>query len=201
MAISNYTELKNAISDWGKRGDADSKIDNFIDLCESDLKRDLRIRNMETRATGNLSGRTLALPSDYLELRKLRLTTDPSRELTYRTPESMDIRSSSGIPTDFTITDLIEFNVTPDSTYGYELNYYKSLTALDGTNTTNDILTRYPQVYLFGALKHYFDWARDNEQAMKFEQKYYTAIQDANKSDRKGRYPSGKAMKTERPTP
>jgi hypothetical protein len=201
MAISTYAELKTAISDWGKRGDADGKLDTFIDLCESDLWRDLRIRDMETRATGSLSGRTLALPSDYLELRKLWLTTNPSRELTYRTPESMFVLSGSGYPSDFTITDQIEFNKSPDGTYGYELAYYKSLTPLSSSNTTNGALTRYPQVYLWGCLKHYFDWARDNEQAMKFEMKYIEAVKDANKSDRKGRYPSGKAMKTERPTP
>ena len=85
MAISTYEQLKSALNDWGKRGDADAYLDTFIDLAESDIWRDLRIRDMETRATGNLSGRTLALPSGYLEMRKFRLTTTPPKELTYRT--------------------------------------------------------------------------------------------------------------------
>jgi len=201
MALSNYTELKTAINDWGKRGDATGMTDTFIALAESDIWRDLRIRDMETRTTGTLSGRTEALPSDYLESRKLRLTTNPPRELTFRVPESMAIEQSSGIPTDYTITDQIEFNKTPDGSYGYELLYFKSLTALSGAAPTNAVLTRYPTVYLFASLKHYFDWAMNTEESMKYEAKYLQAVNEANISDKKGRYPSGKAMRTERPTP
>lgn len=201
MAISTYNELKTAIGDWGKRGDADGMLDTFIDLCEADLWRDLRIRDMETRATGNLSGRTLALPADYLESRKFRITTTNPKELTFRTPESMSILGSSGLPTEYIITDQIEFNRTPDSTYGYEHTYFKSLTALSSGNTSNAVLTRFPNVYLWGCMRHYFDWARDEQQAMKYDAKYRAAITEANKSDRKGRYPSAKSMKREGPTP
>ena len=201
MAISTYNELKTAIGDWGKRTDADSKVDTFIDLAESDIWDTLRIRDMETRATGNLSGRTLALPTDFLESRKLRLTTSPSKELTFRVPEAMNIENDAGTPTDYTITDQIEFNKVPDSTYGYELSYFKSLTALSASNTTNGVLTRFPMIYLYGSLKHYFDWARNDEQAMKYEMKFDRALTKANNSDKKGRYPSAKSMKREGATP
>jgi hypothetical protein len=201
MAISNYNELKTAIGDWGKRNDATAKIDTFIDLAEADIWETLRIREMQTRDTGNLSGRTLALPSDYLESRKLRLATTPPRELMFRVPESMSIENTSGVPTDYTITDQIEFNKTPDSTYAYELAYFKSLTALSGSNTTNAVLTRFPMVYLYGSLKHYFDWAQNEALAAKYEAKFERALSKANSSDKKGQYPSGKAMKREGPTP
>jgi hypothetical protein len=201
MAISTYNELKTAIEDWGKRGDAAAKIDTFIDLAEADIWRDLRIKEMQTRATGNLSGRTLALPSDYLETRKLRLTTNPPRELTFRVPEALNISSSSGVPTDYTITEQIEFDRTPDSTYGYELLYFKRLTALSSSATTNAVLTSYPMVYLYGSLKHYFDWAQNEAQSMKYESKFERALNQANNADKKGRYPSAKSMKREGPTP
>ena len=201
MAISNYNELKTAINDWGKRNDAAAKVDTFIDLAEADIWRELRIRDMQTRDTGNLSGRTLALPADYLESRKLRLATTPPRELMFRVPEAMNISNESGTPTDYTITDQIEFNRTPDSTYAYELLYFKSLTALSGSNTTNAVLTRFPMVYLYGSLKHYFDWAQNEGLAGKYEAKFERALVDANNSDKKGQYPSAKSMKREGPTP
>ena len=201
MAISNYNELKTAINDWGKRNDAQAKVDTFIDLAEADIWRDLRIKEMQTRDTGNLSGRTLALPADYLEARKLRLATTPPRELTFRVPEAMNISNESGVPTDYTITDQIEFNKTPDSTYAYELLYFKKLTALSSSNATNAALTNYPMVYLYGSLKHYFDWSQNDALAMKYESKYERALTQANNSDKKGRYPSAKSMKREGPTP
>lgn len=201
MAISTYAELKTAVNDYGKRGDATAKVDTFIDLAEADIWANLRIKEMQTRATGNLSGRTLALPTGFLEMRKLRITTSNPKELEYYAPESMIIQSSSGLPTQYTITDQIEFNKTPDSTYGYEILYYQSLTALSSSQTTSSVLTRYPSIYLFGTLKHYFDWARNEEQAMKYEMKFMDAINKANRNEKRGQYPSGKAMRSERPTP
>jgi len=211
MALSNYNELKTALSDWGKRGDADGKLDTFIAMCEAEMwhgvameglnSEPLRIRGMETRATGNLSGRTLALPSDFLESRKLRLTTNPPRELTFRVTEALTIDSTNGIPTDYTITDQIEFNRTPDGTYGYELTYFQTLTALSSSNQTNAVITNHPNVYLYGSLAHYFDWAQNEGQAAKYRQMFVSAIKNANKSSRKGRYPSAKSMKREAPTP
>ncbi len=200
MAISTYAELKTAVNDFGKRGDATAKVDTFIDLCESDIWANLRIKEMQTRATGNLSGRTLALPTGFLEMRKLRLTATPY-ELEYVSPESMIIQSSSGRPTQYTVTDQIEFNKTPDSTYAYEILHYRSLTALSASQTTSDVLTRYPSIYLYGTLKHYFDWCRLDDQAMKYEAKFMDAINKANRNEKRGQYPSGKAMKSERPTP
>jgi len=212
MAITTYLELKQAIRDWGKRPDvSDSLIDTFIALTEAELwngpgvegpqTEPLRIRGMETRTTGNLSGRTLALPTNYLESRKLRLTGNPSRELTFRTPESLSIKAGSGAPTDYTITDQIEFNRTPDSTYGYELTHYQSLTGLSASNASNAVLDRFPNVYLFGALCHMADWSMNDQMKLKYQALFISSVKSANKTDRKGSYPSAKSMKTESPTP
>ena len=37
MAISNYTELKQAIIDWSHREDLDLMIDDFIALAEAEM--------------------------------------------------------------------------------------------------------------------------------------------------------------------
>lgn len=201
MSITTYAELKAAIIGWGKRGDALSVIDDFIDLAESDMWQKLRLRSMEGSGTGNLSGRTLALPSDYIESRKLRLTTNPSTELEFYTPESMNIEQGSGKPTKYTITSQIEFNKVPDNTYGYELTYYKSLTALSSSNTTNDVLTNFPSIYLFGALYHYGNWSMNDVMSAKYLQLFEKAMNDANRRDQRGRYGAAKAMHVEGSTP
>ena len=111
------------------------------------------------------------------------------------------MKSGNRRPTEYTITEQIEFNATPDSTYGYELRYYKSLTGLSSSNTTNAVLTRFPKIYLFGGLAYLHKWAEDDAQATVYYNQFLAAIDQANRSDKKGRYPSGKSMKVEGSTP
>ena len=59
----------------------------------------------------------------------------------------------SGKPTYFTIVGTnILLGVAPNSATTLQINYYKSLTALSDSNASNDILTNYPELYLYGAL-------------------------------------------------
>lgn len=197
MALDTYLNLKASVIEWSKRGDVVSLVDDFIDLAESHIWQKLRIRAMEGIATGNLSGSTLALPSDFIESRKLRLTTNPSTELSFSTPEAMTTKQGNGKPTAYTIRDVIEFNATPDSTYGYELTYYKSLDALSASASSNAVLASFPMIYLYGALYYLFVWAQDAEMAVNYLTLFENAIDSANQRDKSGRYPSGKAMRSE----
>lgn len=204
MAISTYNELKTAIERWSKRTDAVDVIDDFIDLAEADIARELRIRDMEARATASAStaDRFLELPTSFLMMRKMRLYTGSLQyDLTYRVPESMTIIPASGRPTEYTVTSQLEFNRTPDSAYTVEMQYYRSLTPLSASNTTNAILTRYPNVYLYGALFHFGLWARDDRMVAQFAPLFDGAIREANTADRKGRHGAAKAMKIEGSTP
>ena len=60
---------------------------------------------------------------------------------------------TSGTPNFFTIVGSnILLGVQPDSAKTLQINYYKNLTALSDSNATNDILTNYPELYLYGSL-------------------------------------------------
>lgn len=208
MAINTYATLKDAVQRWSKRNDSLSTIDDFIDLAEADMWKGpsggdpLRIRDMEARATATASDRFLALPDGFLEMRKLRLVNGSiNHDLKFCVPESMTVNSGSGVPVFYTVTSEVEFDRIPASSYTTEMHYYKELTALSSSNTTNAILTRFPDVYLFGCLYHFGLWALDDAFATKYSQLFISAIKAANKTDKKGRYPAGKAMKREGPTP
>lgn len=204
MAISTYNELKTAIERWSKRTDALSVIDDFIDLAEADIARELRIRDMEARATASAptSDRFLELPTSFLQMRKMRLYTGSQQyDLMYRVPESLNVKTAAGIPTDYTVTSQIEFNRTPDTAYTVEMHYYRSLTPLSAAAPTNAILTRYPNVYLYGSLFHFGLWARDDKMIEQYAALFQGALREANTSDRKGRHGAAKAMRIEGPTP
>lgn len=193
MALNNYANLKASVETWSKRQDVKDKIDDFIDLCETEIYSNsvepLRIRAMvqlDTSATSS-SVRTQALPTGYLEPRKFDLTVSGERyNIDYVTPSHQAIRSGTGTPSNYTVTSQIEYDVIPDDTYTTNLSYFGKLTALDSTNTTNAILTNYPNVYLYGCLMVLFQWAENNEEFAKYQNLFIQAIAGANAQDEQG---------------
>jgi hypothetical protein len=89
-------------------------------------------------------------------MRNIQLNTDTKTPLEYLTPEQMDrIRggSSTGKPKAYSIMgDTFQLRPIPDGVYEIEMLYYKYFTALSDSNTTNDMLTYHPDLYLYGAL-------------------------------------------------
>ncbi len=156
MAISTYSELKTAVTDYMDRSDLSARQAEFVLAGEGWLNRQLRMLDMIQTATGSLSTsvRTLALPSRYMEKVSFRLT-DPQKKLIYVTPERIgdyaDL-TSSGEPSYYTVTSYLEFDRIPDAAYSYSLTYYRGY-LLSGSSDTNYLLTNYPQAYLYASVK------------------------------------------------
>lgn len=195
MSLDSYANLKVSIIEWSKRSDILSLVDDFIDIAESLMYANpdaqLRIRDMEARATGTLStaDRYEALPTRYLQMRQVKLNLSYGDFLmNYQAPESMIISDVAGVPCYYTIANQIEFDRIPDDTYEIEFLYYQTLTPLSATATTNSVLTRFPHIYLYGALFACAEWALQPEVAASHYQRFIAAIRGANQQDRRGRY-------------
>ena len=117
-----------------------------------------------------------------------------SRRIDFLAPQSQKIRSGAGSPVNFTIRDNIETDRTVSGTI--TLEYYASLTPLSSSAgaTTNGVLTRFPNIYLFGCLAQLYSFGQDTEEESKWRSKFERAILGANKRDRDGRYlaPAGR---------
>jgi len=193
MALNNYANLKASIQTWSKREDVADKIDDFLDMCEYEIYSNsvepLRIRSMvqlETSATSTTL-RTQSLPTGFLEARRFDLTVSSQRcPLGYITPDAQYIRTSTGTPGNYTITNQIEYDVIPDQAYVTNISYYGKLTALSAANTTNDILTNHPNIYLYGALSVLYTWAENDEEAGKYKTLFLQSIAGANNADAEG---------------
>lgn len=208
--ISTYAQLRQALLDWSKRSDTLSLLDTFIAMAESDMYampypyESLRIRDMEqtdTTTTG-ITDRFVPLPDNYIELRRVALTTSQGEFwLDQKTPFNMHIRPDTGLPHFFTVTDTMELDIVPDLDYPLTTLYFGKLTPLSATDTTNAILDRFPSIYLHGALRHLFQWARDQAQADYYLQQFAGAIQGANRGDQRGRYGPAPVIRMTGPTP
>lgn len=136
VAISDYASLQSAVADYLIRSDLTTQIQLWVSLAEAKFNRDIRNRKMEQRTTApTTSGSAyIALPSDFLEIRKASLLTNPVRPLTFRTPTQMDWLhrdQTPSIPNAYTIINgELKLSPVPDSVYSIELLYYQQIPAL-----------------------------------------------------------------------
>lgn len=193
MAITTYAELKTAVANWLNRDDLTAVIPDFISLAEADFDRVIRHWRMEERSTANLDARYTALPSGFLEAVRFHLDVD-ERPIELLTPLSLQQRRENnsdtlGKPKFYAIiAGQIEVFPTPDTAYNSELYYYVGIPNLSDSNTSNWLLTYFPDVYLYGALVHAAPYLVDDERLATWASLYQSAINGINANNEKAKF-------------
>ena len=195
MALDTYDNLKSEIASFLNRDDLTSNIDTFIDLAETRHARDLRIREMEAVSTSitTVAGtQSYDLPTGYLELRYAMLQTSPYTMLQYMTPADFfrvyNEGDGTGMPVYYTIVGKkIYLGHSPDSANVLELGFFQRATALSSSNTTNDILTNFPDLYLYGSLAETSPFLMQDERLAVWSSLYKEGVRTANESAQRGR--------------
>lgn len=220
-APTNYATLVSAIADWMQRP-SDATITaiapDCITLLESRLNYGfgepgeplssppLRVEDMMTRATATLSGEYLAVPSDFLEIRgPMKANGSPESKIEYITPDQFAATApsqSTGTPKVFTIAGgSFRFGPAPSAGTA-ELWYYAKIPALTASNTTNWLLTKAPNVYLFGCLVEAYLYVDDQAKAQQFYSVFSGAVRALQSQDRRRKYGSSPLIiRTGMPTP
>ena len=204
MALSTFTELKDAIADWLDRSDLTARIPDFIALAEARINRELRIRPMEVRSTmyATVDQQYFNLPGGYIQMRNIQLNTNPTTPLEYITPEMLDRlygSTTTGKPRAYTlIGDEIQLAPIPDSAYQIEMAFYEKFTALgdgtSGTVTSNWLTKNAPDILLYGALREAEPFIKNDERVAVWLNGYGNAIDKLQKADQRDRH-SGSAMR------
>jgi hypothetical protein len=196
MALDTQENLIKTVIDYSHRGDLGTKINDFITLAETEMLSNpsapLKLNLGETISTYSTSTATrfLALPAGFQSSRKFSITIDDNvRVLQYRTPSTLNIKDTVGTPCFFTIrANQIELDRLSDKTYTVTLTYFAEFQPLTTANQTNIVLTKYPNIYLFGCLRQVFLYAQDMQQASIYANEALSAIVSANKAEKEGRY-------------
>ena len=202
MAITTYAELKSSITDFLNRDDLDTVAPDFITLAEADLSRKVRHWRMEGRATAEIDTQYSAIPADFLEVITFHVTSGNLRplelisqaEMMQRRYENLD---TSGKPAYYALTaGEIEVYPTPDGTYTTELYYYKRISALSDSNTSNWLLEYFPDAYLYGSLVHSAPYLKDDARLQLWAALYEQAIASINRESEATKFGgSGRRMK------
>ena len=200
MAISTYNELKTAVANWLDRDDLTDRIPEFIALAEARMNRVLRLRMMESKYTASTvaSQRNYNLPTGYVQMRNFQINTSPITPLQYVSPEIYDRLwggSTGGTPQFYTIiANEIQLGPIPGSVLTMEMLFYKKITALSASNTTEQMLTDNPDIYLYGALLEAEPFIMNDERVGLWAKGFQQAVADLQEQDNKDRH-SGSALR------
>jgi len=194
MAITTYSDLQSTIANYLARSDLTAQIPDFIRLAETRLRRDLRIRQMMNAATTSTTGgdATVALPSDFLEVRDLVVQTNPVRPVNYISPSvfSRNARvTESGVPLDYTILATeFKFAPVPDSAYTIEILYYAAPTFLSSTNSSNVFLANVPDLLLYASLVEAEPYLMNDARIQVWAGMYDRGLASTNTADESAQY-------------
>ena len=192
---SNFGELKTEIADTLNRTDLTSVLPTFIKSGHAKVNRELRTRQMIQRATASIDSEYTQLPSDFLQVRDIRLNTDPIKNLELITAEQQNQERqrfgyTSGEPKYFTIVgETFQVFPTPDTTYTCELAYYQKIPDFFSSDAdTNWLLTKASDIYLYGSLVYIAPYLKDDERTVVFQTLYRDVLQSLNTEEEKSRY-------------
>ena len=190
MTIGTYSELQTAVAGLLHRDDLTDEIKTFISVLEGQLSADIYGRSMESRTslTCTANNAFVTLPTDVIEIRRIyNTTTTPQRALTFVAPDELIKKhpyGETGEPAIYcTIGGQLQLAPIPDSAYVLECAYLQSVPALSDSNTTNWVLTKYPNVYLYGTLFHLCNHLRDFDGAKVWQGFYQQGVKAANSID------------------
>lgn len=188
--ITNYSTLVSTIADYLNRQDLTAQIPTFIQFAEADMNTRLRTREMIIRATTTNDDEFVRLPLDFLEAINLQLVggQSPLRFITLDEADIVNARQEFTAPTFYSLMNgAIELVPAPATGADVEIEmvYYGKITSLSESNTTNWLLTKAPDVYLYGALVHAAPFLMDDQRISVFGSFYSQRIEALNDESQK----------------
>lgn len=193
-AFTTYSDLQATIASYLARTDLTAMIPTFIQLAETRLRRELRLRTMLNVATTNNTANdsTIEMPADFLEMRDLHINTNPITVLKYNTP-SVFYRNSfstiSGKPVQYTVlANDFQLAPIPDTVYEFQMLYYAAPAYLSNTNTSNVFLQTCPDLLLYASLGEAEPYLMNDDRLNTWASLYQRGVDAITISDNQGEY-------------
>jgi len=163
LSLSDYDGLVTCIGSWLNRSDLQDQIPDFIKLAEARFRRVIVMPQMEVQVSFGDAVST-ALPADFDSLRGLAIPGfEPMKQITLADYNRL-IPELMGTPDRFTIVaGAIKTWPIADDVYSATLTYRANIPPLGPDQETNWLLTKHPDIYLFGSLAQaeFYGWNDD----------------------------------------
>jgi hypothetical protein len=165
---TDFASFRSSVGSWLDVTDLSTTLlDDAITVGEKRIQRGdgtpnepgLRVKEMETAFTWTITGSgTVAVPSDFLEMKTIRLDESPAVKLVRKSVEFIydcyPYRDSNERKPKYFAREGSNFifGPSPDSQYVVKGVYYKTLTGMVAAATTNGVFTAYPDLFLKAAI-------------------------------------------------
>ena len=169
MALSTYSEIKSTVADYLNRADLTTVLPSFVTLAESKFNRELRTRDMLTRVQTTSDDEYVSLPTDFLQHYSLELDAASAQPpMDYIGPQEAKVLKAQNRTASttyyYTVIDgAFEIIPAPGSDLDLRMVYYAKIPALSDSNTTNWLLTKSPDLYLYSALLEAAPYLKDDD--------------------------------------
>lgn len=179
----NRTDLVAQVEAYAKRSDlTDEILEFFLPAAESRIGRDLKAFENETEIAIAVTTNPFPVPDDYGQVRALEVEAERGP----RTLVSVDLQTinrgdKKGSPPDVYAIAGGQVHMRPfDETADVTMFYWNRPTLPD-EGSENDVLTRWPTVYLYGVLVELHIFERDDERAAGARELYETEVTRINR--------------------
>lgn len=180
MALT-YTTLQTRILNLVERADTatTTEIPYHIEMAEADMSRRLHGRQRTIVAEASIADARSAVPDDFAGVISFKL--EGGNHLVRITPDEMAEKKNdntlTGEPTHYTVIGgEFEYYPNPDTTYTAELTYRQGIPALSSSVTSNWVLAKHPDAYLYGAAVHTAVYLQDGDRAAAFRALFEQAV-------------------------
>jgi hypothetical protein len=191
--VTTYATLQSAVAGMIHRPNDTNITENvplFVQLCEADLNDRLLLRDMESDESLTLTQdqNYVALPTGFVSPIAFWLVVDGQRiPLTFCLPQQLPYSTSATQP-QFVAVDgsNLRFDCPAGSAYTAYLRMVKK-SNLSVSTTSNALLLKRPDVYLFGTLKQAALFTKDDADVHKWGAMYETAIKGLKNAEHRSR--------------
>lgn len=180
-----------------RTGDTDiaALAPDWIGYAESELQTRLKLLEFEASASVPITAGSGTLPADYVGMRSVYWDADTDTPLDYLNADAFDaLRNLSNNPAYYTVTGST-IKVTPTDTGTLVMTYLARFAPLSDANTSNAILATYPDLYVYGAMKHANVWTGDDAAVQKFGAIFNAVCDRINQNNEERKYGSALAVR------
>jgi hypothetical protein len=153
MALDTYANLQTAIANWiWRTGETATvaAIPDMITMAEAYFNRVLRCDDMDAvSATLAFTDGVASVPTGFRQMKSVRLVADPGGRLTYRPMDYIENLDDDATQDPVYWTRVgSEFHIWPRKTVTLRVRYREAIPALTGSNPSNWLLAKHPDLYL-----------------------------------------------------
>lgn len=190
MALANYSDLLTAIANWARHGSVTPIVADIVTLAETRLSRALRCPPQEALAEGTTLDGAITVPDDFVEGRQVIIVVggyDLSLRVTSLSNYSDLVATGSDAQCAIYFGDSYKLAPAPTDDTAYKLYYFAKLPPLE-TNTTNWLMTKYPDAYLFASMCEVANFLRNDSDLQKWESRLSGVLSDIRTVEDRARF-------------